>query len=199
LAGCWSHARRRFVDAEKAYPVATEMTDMMRDLFMIDRESPDFRFLQGEARDAALGEIQDARTDKSAPIVAKIEKWLLQQRALPKSTLGTAIHYLSENMQHFRVFLDDPRVPLTNNQAERCLRSPVMYGSLCCSLRNAWNSKSTSIVGVSRRAPTSAALLQCSAEFRPFKVRGHNLPWCVLDDLSRGQYARFYEPAKQVA
>ncbi|MCP4446940.1 MAG: transposase, partial [Myxococcales bacterium] len=41
LAWCWSHARRKFVDAEKAYPVATEMTDMMRDLFMIDRELPD--------------------------------------------------------------------------------------------------------------------------------------------------------------
>ena len=134
LAWCWSHARRKFIEAEKAYPEATEMIDMMRDLFMIERELPDFRFVEGNERSAALKIISDTRSEMSKPIVEKAEAWMKEQRALPSSTLAIAINYLAQNMQHFRVFLSDPRVPMTNNQAERCLRSPVIgrknhYGS----------------------------------------------------------------------
>ena len=134
LAWCWSHSRRRFIEAEKAYPVATEMIDMMRDLFMIERELPDFRFLEGEARAKALQTIQDTRSEKSEPLVNAMQEWMAKQQALPSSSLAKAIHYLAHNIRHFRIFLSDPRVPLTNNQAERCLRSPVVgrknhYGS----------------------------------------------------------------------
>ena len=48
--------------------------------------------------------------------------------------MGTAIRYLLRNWKEFTVFLEDIRVPLTNNHAERSLRHGVLgrnnfYGS----------------------------------------------------------------------
>ena len=63
-----------------------------------------------------------------------IENWAKAQRALPRSKLGEAITYLRNQWEELTLFLRDPRVPLTNNHAERSLRGPVVgrknhYGS----------------------------------------------------------------------
>jgi hypothetical protein len=58
----------------------------------------------------------------------------LEQRALPESSFGKAISYLLGLWVGLTRFLDDPRIPLDNNHAERGLRSVVLgrrnhYGS----------------------------------------------------------------------
>ena len=65
-----------------------------------------------------------ARREKSTPLVIELEIWMRQQRALLSSGNDTAkaINYLFNRWAAFTRFLDDGRVCLTNNAAERALR-----------------------------------------------------------------------------
>ena len=62
-----------------------------------------------------------ARREKSKPLVIELEIWMRQQRALLSSGNDTAkaINYLLNRWAAFTRFLDDGRVCLTNNAAER--------------------------------------------------------------------------------
>lgn len=127
IALCWSHARRKFIEAETSFPQATEMIDLMRELFMIERELDNFRECSDDAeRSKRLLKIREVRNTKSRPIIEDIRNWMAHQKTLPKSKLAGAIKYLSGNWEKFCVFLDEPRVPLTNNQAERTVRPCVL-------------------------------------------------------------------------
>jgi len=74
------------------------------------------------------------RHERSRTIVHEIQTWALAQRVLPESSLGKAIGYLLGLWTGLTRFLDDPRIPLDNNRAERGLRGVVLgrknhYGS----------------------------------------------------------------------
>ena len=60
----------------------------------------------------------------SAPLVADLESWLRQQRAkLSRSNdLAKAMDYMLKRWPAFTRFLDDGRICLSNNAAERALR-----------------------------------------------------------------------------
>jgi transposase len=123
LANCWAHARRGFVKAVSSYPIAQEMIDLIAELYIVDAGAKDDQ--------AALGL---ARKEKSKPIVARIQDWLMTQPALPKSSLGKAITYTSKLWPGLTRFVDDPRVPLDNNATERSIRGIAVgrknhYGS----------------------------------------------------------------------
>jgi hypothetical protein len=70
------------------------------------------------------------RLEKSRPIVVDLETWMRQQRTLLSSNNDTAkaINYLLNRWAAFTRFLDDGRVCLSNNAAERALRG-VAVGS----------------------------------------------------------------------
>ena len=64
----------------------------------------------------------------------RTQAWALEVRPLPQSTLGQAIAYMGGVWKGLVRFLDDPRVPIDNNGAERALRGVVVgrknhYGS----------------------------------------------------------------------
>jgi transposase len=126
LAHCWAHVRRKFVEAEENYPEpCREILDLIRDLYLVDREA-----CGDPARLAAL------RTARSKPIVEKIQERAIEHysRALPESGLGKAIKYMLGLWPGLTRFLDDARVPLDNNGTERALRGLVVgrknhYGS----------------------------------------------------------------------
>lgn len=64
----------------------------------------------------------------------RIRDWCYAQRASPGSELRRAIDYLLRLWPSLTRFLDDPRIPLGNNPAERALRGPILgrknhYGS----------------------------------------------------------------------
>ncbi len=67
-------------------------------------------------------------------MVRAIHDWIVSQRWLRESGLGHAIKYMAGMLVGLTKFLDDPRIPLDNNHAERGLRSVVLgrknhYGS----------------------------------------------------------------------
>jgi transposase len=115
-AACWSHGRRKLFDLAKSgeAPIASEAVRRIDELFAIERA------VNGQGPEQRLA----ARREKSRPLVVDLEIWMRQQRALLSSSNDTAkaINYLLNRWVAFTRFLDDGRVCLTNNAAERALR-----------------------------------------------------------------------------
>lgn len=115
-AACWAHARRKFFElAEcKKAPMAIAAVKRIDALFEIERDISGLP----PARRAAV------RDDRSRPLVAELEVWLREnRRALSsKSATANAIDYMLKRWPSFTRFLDDGRICLSNNAAERALR-----------------------------------------------------------------------------
>ena len=115
-AACWSHGRRKFVDLVKQgeAPIASDAVRRIDMLFEIERS------INGQAPEQRLV----VRREQSRPLVTDLEIWMRQQRALlsTKNDTAKAINYLLNRWAAFTRFLDDGRVCLSNNAAERALR-----------------------------------------------------------------------------
>ncbi len=115
--GCWAHARRAFYKSLDTAPVAREMLDMIVELYRIEYLAAEREILGTDAH-AYL------RRNESQAIIDRMEQWLDDQKMQhpPKSPLGKAIAYTQNNWSPLSAFLDDPKLPLDNNAAERALR-----------------------------------------------------------------------------
>lgn len=129
-AGCFAHARRKFfelADVEAAarrksrgertgmiYPIALEAVQRLDALFEIERG------INGKAAAERLA----VRQDLSIPLMADLHAWLTAQLAKLSSShdLAKAINYMLRRWGAFTRFLEDGRICLTNNAAERALR-----------------------------------------------------------------------------
>ena len=115
-AVCWSHGRRNFfelADLRKA-PLAIEAVQRIDAIFAIARE------ING----LAAKERAAVRSDRSRLLVAGLETWLREQRGKlsSKAELAKAIDYMLKRWPSFTRFLDDGRICISNNAAERALR-----------------------------------------------------------------------------
>jgi transposase len=129
-AACWAHARRKFfVLADIAAsarrkaqgkapavisPIALEAVRRIDALFEIERA------INGQDADQR----QAVRQTLSAPLVADLKAWMIEQRAKLSrgADLAKAIDYLLKRWTAFTRFTGDGRICLTNNAAERALR-----------------------------------------------------------------------------
>jgi transposase len=129
-AGCWVHARRPFFvladiaanarrraegkTAGVISPLAVEAVRRIDTLFEIERS------INGDSAERRRA----MRQELSAPLIADLEAWLHEHR--PKLSRGNdlakAMDYILKRWAAFTLFLDDGRVCLTNNAAERALR-----------------------------------------------------------------------------
>jgi len=129
-AGCWVHARRPFFvladiatnvrrraegkTAGVISPLGLEAVRRIDALFEIERS------INGQS----IERRQQARQELSAPLIADLEGWLHEHR--PKLSRGNdlarAMDYVLKRWPAFTRFLDDGRVCLSNNAAERALR-----------------------------------------------------------------------------
>jgi len=129
-AGCWVHARRPFfvlADIEanarrKAEgktagvisPLALEAVRRIDTLFQIERS----------INRQSIERRRQVRQELSAPLIADLGAWLHEHR--PKLSRGNdlarAMDYILKRWAAFTLFLDDGRVCLSNNAAERALR-----------------------------------------------------------------------------
>jgi len=131
LAHCWAHTKRKYEDIADHYPVAcAEIGTLIGELYGIERLVPGP--FPGDA--AAQRLRQQLRHDRSGPILDRMWEWATVQVGLPRSDFGKAVRYMLERWTGLTRFIDDPRVPLDNNAAERALRGPVVgrknhYGS----------------------------------------------------------------------
>jgi len=115
-AACWAHARRKFFDLArlKKAPIAIEAVERIDALFAVERE------INGMLPQERLA----VRHERSRPLVAELEVWLREQRAKlsSKSETARAIDYGLKRWVSLTRFLDDGRLCMSNNAAERSLR-----------------------------------------------------------------------------
>jgi transposase len=115
-AACWAHGRRDFFDLAKLAkaPIAAEIVRRIDELFAIERA------INGKSSD----ERRAIRQERSKPLVAALEGYMREQleRLSPKNDTAKAIRYLLTRWPSFTRFLDDGRICLSNNAAERALR-----------------------------------------------------------------------------
>jgi transposase len=131
LAHCWAHTKRKYEEIAEHWPTAcAEIGALIKELYAVERLIPGP--FPGDA--AALTLRQQLRQERSRPILDQIWQWATVQVGLPRSDFGKAVRYMLERWPGLTRFVDDPRIPLDNNAAERALRGPVVgrknhYGS----------------------------------------------------------------------
>jgi transposase len=126
-ASCWAHARRQFFEladiaanvrrgkkAAAISPIALDAVKRIDALFDIERG------INGQSAEERLR----VRQEQSAPVLGALEVWLRQQRSRlsRSSSVAEPIDYMLRRWERFARFVDDGRICLTNNAAERALR-----------------------------------------------------------------------------
>jgi len=125
-AGCWAHARRKLFEladiAAKARkgkpttisPIAFEAVGKFDAIFALERS---INGLSPEARVAA-------RRKDIAPLVNDLIDWMKRERAKLSrhNEVAKAMDYMLKRIDVFTRFLEDGRICLSNNAAERELR-----------------------------------------------------------------------------
>ena len=119
--GCWSHGRRRLVQAARGGDkIALEGLKRIAALFVVERASA----TAGETAEQRLAR----RKEHSAPLVEDLRLWVEAQRATapPRTPLGEALGYLHRQWRRLVLFLSDGQIELTNNRVEREIRKLVL-------------------------------------------------------------------------
>jgi transposase len=123
-ACCWSHARRKFVDAvklNKQDAASVRAVQLMNELFAIDAQARE------EKMDHAARHL--LRQQKAPPLLDQIREHILatSKTVLPRSAAGRACNYTLALWKKLTCFLDHPQLELSTNLAENSMR-PVAIG-----------------------------------------------------------------------
>lgn len=151
---CVAHARRKFVTASDAGDErASKALEMIGRLYAIERALPP---LLPPSDDPVQREYCRQREEQrralrqrdAEPVWDELSKWLGEQKpgALPKSPLGSAIGYATNNWDALKRYLERAFLALDNNLSERTLRA-IALG------RNAWG-----VIGSAVGGQTAAVL-----------------------------------------
>jgi transposase len=154
-AACWSHSRRKFVDAiklNKLDAASISIVELMDKLFAIDARARDEK-MDHKARHAL-------RHQEAPPLLDKIHAQILAltKNVLPKSAAGEACTYTVKLWKKLTCFLEYPELELSNNLAENSMRG-VALG------RKNWIH-----IGSQQAGPRVAAILSVVESCRRLKI-----------------------------
>ena len=125
VVGCWAHARRKFDEALQTLP-----KEMQKDAPAAIGECYCSRLFKLEEAFAELTpeERYKKRLEQEKPVLDALLSWAneMQVKTAPKSAMGRAIHYLLEQWPYLTRYLEDGRLELSNNRAERSIKPFVM-------------------------------------------------------------------------
>ena len=121
IAGCWSHARRKFADVvktfgkEKAKGTLAELA--LRQIAAIFKLEEEYKELSPQDRVIR-------RQLSVKPLVDAFFEWVKnnRDRVPPQSETGKGFTYCINQEKYLRVFLDNGNVPADNNAAEQAIR-----------------------------------------------------------------------------
>ncbi len=150
-AGCWAHARRKFVEAENTAPeMAREAVTLIGGLFAIEPR----------AKELSAGQRLSLRQAESAPALVALREKLLRwkEQLLPKHPMAEAVNYVLGQWSELTVFCSDGAVPLDNNVSEREMKRVVL------------NRKNSLFVGNPRGGRTAAILASLTSTCRRHDV-----------------------------
>ena len=119
-ASCWGHARRKFHDIHvaDASPVAFEALERIGALYEIEEQ------IRGRppSKRAAV------RRVRAGPLLEDLRQWMLDAltRCSKKSALALAIRYSLTRWASLTRYVQDGRIEIDNNAAERALRGVAL-------------------------------------------------------------------------
>ena len=131
LVGCWAHARRKFVEAEQSQPKGKQVKGG-KIQWAINWFQKLYRIEQG-IKGKTQEERYQQRQSKTERLLKAFEAWLDKSvsQVPPKSKLGVAINYSLNQWSKLTRIVEDGRLSIDNNRAERSVR-PFTVG------RNNW-------------------------------------------------------------
>lgn len=160
--GCWAHARRKFFEVAKQAKgkgLAHEAVARIAAMYHLD----------GQWQELAPEERRRRRQDEIGPLLDEFKRWCdgHHPKLLPNSPLAKAMGYALNQWAALTRFLEDGRLPLDNNAAERALR-PIALG------RKNWL-----FAGSMRGGQAAAVILSLT---QSAKMQGKN-PFAYLKDV----------------
>jgi hypothetical protein len=109
LAHCWAHPRREAEKLLASDPIrAKAIIAFIRELYDVEDEAG-----------ADVEKRRFLRDSRSRDVLRRLQEWRLKQRPLPSSPTAKLLGYLANHDDGLKRFLDDPRIPIDNNQSER--------------------------------------------------------------------------------
>jgi len=164
LAGCWAHARRKFIEAQQAQGKGkTGKADWA--LNQIQK----LYALESKLKTQTFEVKQQQRQQLAAPLLKQMWDWLEKSKeTVPEnSAVGKAIYYAQNQWPKLIRYLEDGRLNIDNNRAERAVK-PFVIG------RKAWLFANT------RTGATASATLYSMVETA--KINGLE-PYKYLTEL----------------
>lgn len=122
LVGCWAHVRRKFHEAvpQTAFgkSLAQKGVNYCNRMF----------YLEQTWENLSKQERYQLRQEKLKPLMQEFFNWCEKNKTtvLPGSKLGKAINYTLKHQETFEHILLDGNLELSNNKAERAVKSLVM-------------------------------------------------------------------------
>jgi transposase len=157
---CWAHARRRFFDATNSSPrEAHQILEWIGQLYDIEERA---RSLSVDARREVRAREAEPVLDRLGTRIAELEK-----RALPKSALGKAVWYASNQWRALRRYTEDGRLSIDNNVSERTLRHQAI------------GRKNWLFLGSAQAGPRAAVLFTILVGAKRHRIE----PWTYLREL----------------
>src|SRR5262249_40563696 len=120
--GCWMHVRRYFFEAKESDPArAHEALARIRLLYAVESTAKE--------KDLSGAALAAYRQEHALPLLQAFAAWLAQEvpRALPKSKIGEAFIYASNQWPSLIRYVQDGRLTIDNAPAEQAIR-PLAVG-----------------------------------------------------------------------
>ena len=125
VVGCWAHARRKFDEALHTIPKEQQSISKPAEALCYFAK---LFWLEEQFADMAAEERYTRRLEQAKPVLEALFAWAneLKSTTAPKSALGKALHYLLEQWCYLLRYLEDGRLEISNNRAERSIKPFVM-------------------------------------------------------------------------
>lgn len=120
-AGCWAHARRKFVDC---IPEGVTDCPSAKIVALLDKAAK----YERDAKEAKYTEQQilEMRQNQVKPLLDQAYDIIHTLRPSKGSSLDAAVTYALNQKEKLYLFLDNPKVEMTNNLAERTVKPFVI-------------------------------------------------------------------------
>ena len=119
-AACWAHVRRKFYDLHVAHKsqVAAEAMERIAALYAIEKE------IRGHPADQR----REVRNARARPLLDSLKQWLEETlgKLSRKSDTALAVRYALSRWDALLRYVDDGRLEIDNNPAERALRTVAL-------------------------------------------------------------------------
>ncbi len=125
IAGCYAHARRRFVNAIKAMSKTSSKAEIKQTLaYKALKQMAAIYNIDTSLKDLSIEERLERRNLSVKPLVEAFFEWIRKNKDKmpPKSEIGQGFSYCLNQEKYLKTFLTNGNVPIDNSFSERSIR-----------------------------------------------------------------------------